>query len=171
MFKIHIHNSLKNTLIRDTAAVVSYHLLLQMQITNKLHLQMIKLIINEEKTIKIYARQYYSKLFLQVEEGEKYSFRVVQKDKWIDFLIPSTTDGFDNKLLKDSKKRLPGAKCFKLCGTIGKNEENHFAIGSELSDFRIKTSGKLYFFANDHRNNFFYLNNFGSINLLIRRIQ
>lgn len=130
-----------------------------------------KLQINQPQTIKIHAWDYYSRISLSVKKGEVYSFSVAKRPIWVDFFVPCNADGFHNPILADRYKRLRGAKCFKLCGNFNKKEETNFAIGQELENYTIPEDGELYFFANDHRARFFYLNNWGRISLTINRIQ
>ncbi len=117
----------------------------------------------------IYAKDYYSRNSIEVRAGEEYLFRVEPGQKWVDFFIPTSVLGFNNILLKEKKKRLKGVKCFALCGTIDKNEEDHFYIGDQLQ-WTAPKDGNLHFFANDHINCFFYKNNWGKIELNIDRI-
>ena len=121
-------------------------------------------------TSRIFSRDYYSDSSLSVKSGESYYFNVGPNNKWWDFVIRSSPCGFNNFLVKDSKKRLPGVKVFCLCGTFEKNENDHFKIGQGLESFEILKDGTIYFLANDHCEPFWYKNNFGSIQLDITRI-
>ena len=94
---------------------------------------------------------------------------VDKKDKWVDFFRPCNADGFDNVFLADRRKRVPGVKCFVLCGTIEENEEDHFALGTSPEDWQAPKEGKLYFFPNDDIR--FYWNNSGKILLKVERIK
>ncbi len=118
-------------------------------------------------TIVIYARDYYSRNSFSVEKGVTYNFEVSPSDKWFDLGIPSSANGFNNIFLRDKKKRLQDVMCFALCGTYGQKDEDCFYIGCNL-EWTAPKDGKLYFFANDHRKRFLYLNNFGKIKLVIR---
>lgn len=135
-----------------------------------------RLEINQTVTIKIKSKEPYSRSYLIVRENEDYEFKVSYSDKWVDFFIPCNADGFHNYILKDKHKRIPGHKCFKLCGTIGKNEQEHFAIGTSKL-WSSYSNGHLHFFANDSKKRNgkgkfkYYWNNFGNIKLYIKRIQ
>jgi len=121
------------------------------------------------KEFFIRAREYYSTVSIQVKKGSTYIIEVLPNQKWKDLTISSDADGFINKHLKENKKRVKGVKCFALCGTIGKHEENHFLIGS-YKRWTCERDGELFFFANDHRHWFFYLNNWGKIKIKITEI-
>lgn len=124
----------------------------------------------EKKRIRILAKEEFSSNYLSVEKGEVYDFKVGKLDLWIDLFVPSNANGFWNFLLANNKKRVPNVKCFKLCGTIGENEEHHFAIGTS-SQYEIPMSGELFFFPNDSINLKRYGNNKGRITLKIHRLQ
>jgi len=131
--------------------------------------------IGESITMEVKASEPYSTYYLVIQKNELYQFDVSINDKWKDWFITTNADGFNNWLLLNKCKRVPNEKCFKLCGTVGKNEANHFAIGTNKK-WQSPRSGKLYFFANDskklNKNGDFkyYKNNRGEINLKIRRI-
>jgi len=128
-----------------------------------------KLAVNEEQIIKVEAKAYYSTAFIEVENGEVYSFHASKWPLWIDLLVPCTANGFHNPLLKESEKRVAGAKCFELCGSFGENDSRCFRIGMQLVDYSVFSKGNIHFFANDHKNPRFYRNNIGYIKLKITR--
>lgn len=105
---------------------------------------------------------------LIVEKGEYYLFEVPENQKWKDWCINTNADGFINPLLLISGRRVKGVRCFTLCGTIGKNEDYHFKIGSFLENYKIPISGSLYFFPNDSIRH--YSNNSGAILVTVTRI-
>lgn len=126
--------------------------------------------IGDLEKIEIFASDYYSKNHILIQRNEIYSFSVKEDDCWKDAYIKTNADGFFNPILFNRKKRVKNQKCFKLCGTIGKTEDDsHFAIGTNHLWTATK-SGKLYFFANDHKNIKYYRNNKGSIILNVRRL-
>jgi hypothetical protein len=104
---------------------------------------------------------------IEVKQGEKYSFTAAEGKTWTDWFIPSTAKGFWNIILPDSMKRVRGAKCFELCGTINEGEENHFRIGMYLPGYTITVSGDLYFFPNDSIKH--YGNNKGYMKVVVKR--
>lgn len=128
-----------------------------------------RLQIGEQESLTIIAKSFYSKSCLAVNEGEIYHFSVDKKDKWIDLWIPSTANGFRNILLSKKNKRVPDAKCFKLCGTIERNEQGHFIIGMN-KQWTASLAGKVFFFANDSKKLRWYKNNKGRITLHVKRL-
>lgn len=135
-----------------------------------------RLEINQCKTILVKSKEVYSMDYLLVRINEVYEFKVGEGEKWTDWFIKTDANGFSNWLLRDKNKRVPESKCFKLCGTIGKDEENHFSIGAKKK-WVSTVNDKLYFFANDSKKlnkkgEFrYYKNNKGQIRLRICRIQ
>ena len=124
--------------------------------------------VNECQILEIRARDLYSKNYLATKKGQAYEFSVGKEQRWIDMFVKSRADGFRNFFLRDKRKRVPGHKCFKLCGTVGKNEEHHFSIGSNRV-WMAEQDGDVHFFANDSKTFFFYKNNRGSIKLQVLR--
>lgn len=126
--------------------------------------------IAEEKEIRIYSKDYYSRTAIKVKTGEKYLFEVDKNEKWKDLWFSCDAKGFKNIFLRNSKKRLINELCFKLCGTIDRTEKDHFAIGLEHEE-SIKKTGDLHFFANDKKNSWLAnRNNKGSVLLKIKRV-
>lgn len=132
--------------------------------------------VKQKETVVIHADQPYSNISLAVLVGEVYSFAVAEDDKWTDLFITKNANGFNNIFIPEEKLRLPKAKCFELCGTINRDEENHFRIGTSRQ-VDVSKSGEMYFFANDSRKlnkkgRFkWYKNNKGCIRLTIIRLK
>lgn len=126
----------------------------------------------ERITVTVQANDHFGALdiVLTVEEGEVYSFFTNPDDKWKDLIIKRNAEGFNNPLVADNKKRISDAKVMELCGTIDENEENHFRIGVTRENVSIPKTGKLYFFANDHRADFAYRNNRGEMLVEVIRV-
>lgn len=127
--------------------------------------------LNQEEIIEVFASEPFNgnhNLF--VNQGEIYSFSVDPNQCWKDSFICTNENGFWNPLLLFGGARVSKSNCFCICGTIAKNEENHFVIGNKLDNYKIQKSGLLYFFANDSKKLKFYKNNSGSIFIKIRRI-
>lgn len=131
----------------------------------------ITLNVNEEQEIEVFAAEYFSCDYIKVDSGQVYNFIVGNKSKWIDLWTTSDARGFHNFLLCKKKKRVGDADCFTLCGTTGVCENYSFIISCGLSNFEIKHGGDLHFFANDHKNPFFYRNNKGSIKIKVFRVR
>ena len=128
------------------------------------------LAINESVTITVKAsKKLGGHPLIVVTKGQEYRFDVHTDQKWYDMGIPSGPAGYKNYLLLIWSKRVPSAKCFTLCGSIGKDEKNHFPIGKGLKNYTCKVDGTLYFFAND--NKYFYWNNWGSIKVEVTRLR
>lgn len=126
--------------------------------------------INQQMEIKVEANLHFGgDIILDVFKDEQYSFQVGQEERWTDWFKKTDADGFWNPLLLISKPRLRGVKCFALCGTIGQDETNHFAIGSSLRNHTISVSGQLYFFPNDSFKH--YDNNKGMIIVQLKRVK
>jgi hypothetical protein len=124
---------------------------------------------NQEIQITVVAKDIYGGFpTLNVLAGEIYNFQVMENQTWIDSWYKTTPKGFWNFLLIFAKSRVPKAKCFCLCGTINKDESNHFEIGEKLENYTVPIDGFLYFFPNDSINH--YENNKGEINLFVKRI-
>ena len=130
----------------------------------------ITIALHQSETITISAKDFYSYMSVKVKKGEVYSFLVMGQYKYKDFMVRTTADGWNNGMLETfgkNGKRMKNAACFSLCGAIGKNEDNHFRIGSRLQNHTMKVDGNLHFFANDHKN--FYWNNKGCLMVKITR--
>lgn len=134
-----------------------------------------RLEVDQEITITVKAIEPYSSSYVAVKENETYDFKVDPNDKWTDWFIRTNANGFWNILLRNKMKRVPDYRCFKLCGTIERNEEGHFAIGTS-KEWTSSKEGFLYFFANDSKKlnrqgKFkYYNNNKGCIGLKIKRL-
>ncbi len=127
----------------------------------------------EKKKITLKARCYYGNpdIVLSVQEGEVYTFIADENQKWTDLIVTRNAEGFKNPFVPKHKRRVSEAKVFELCGTIDENEQNHFRIGLKRENFSIPKTGKLHFFANDHKNEFWYIiNNWGKMKVEVTRI-
>lgn len=131
----------------------------------------ITLNVNEEQEIEVFAAEYYSCDYLKVDSGQVYNFIVKDKSTWIDLWTTSDARGFHNFLLREKKKRVEDADCFTLCGTTGICDKLSFIISDSLLNHEVKQGGDLHFFANDHKNPFFYKNNKGSIKIKVNRVR
>lgn len=131
----------------------------------------ISLNANEEKVIKVYAKEYYSSMALSVKKGQNYRFEVDDKDIWTDFFISSNAKGFRNILLRKKDRRVREVRCFYLCGTVGMDDDHNFSIGLK-TEYEVLHSGNFHFFANDKRDSWFAnKNNFGCIDVNIIRLE
>ncbi len=127
-----------------------------------------KLGINDSLVVCVDAKeQYSSEPQLEVAFGEIYSFSASREKSWVDWFWRSSAGGFWNPALLRPFKRVKNAKCFELCGTIGRNEDHHFKIGFQLENYKVEADGELYFFPNDSFKH--YGNNKGNMKLTVER--
>ncbi|GAB5472417.1 MAG: hypothetical protein Mars2KO_05160 [Maribacter sp.] len=131
----------------------------------------ISLNTNEEKTVRVCAKEYYSSVALSIKAGQQYRFEVDDKDIWVDFFLSCNAKGFRNIFLRKRDRRVRKVRCFHLCGTIGMNDDHNFPIGLE-TEYHVLHSGNLHFFANDKKDSWFAnFNNFGCIHVNIARLE
>lgn len=120
------------------------------------------------KPLTIIASEKYSTDKVEVKRGERYHITADSKQRWTDWFIRTTPDGFFNILASLAGLRVKGVKCFSLCGAINEDDTTAFAIGSDKV-FSIDKDGLLSFFANDAAKH--YGNNKGSIEINIKRVE
>ncbi len=122
--------------------------------------------VGESQTITIKAKDYWNHTGIYLEKGAEYSF--IAQGNWIDWYIESDANGFrkDSMKLFESLRRAPKENWFSLIGSI--NKEKSFFIGKN-SQVVASDSGELVCFANDVP--FFYWNNKGSLELIVKRIR
>ncbi len=98
-------------------------------------------------------RRHYAPTGLPVRPGERYRFAA--SGKWRDAAKLCGPEGWGGGWLK-RWARLPGSALFRLCGSIGRDDAQAFAIGSAL-DWTVPAAAAgaadpaLYLFANDWR--------------------
>ncbi len=119
-------------------------------------------------TITIQANEQYSSHKIEVEKNEVYQFVCDKHQRWKDWFICSSPEGFFNLFAWLAGLRVKGVKCFCLCGTYNDQDQKAFSIGINKIE-TIKENGTLSFFAND--TNGFYYNNHGSVKLQITRLK
>jgi len=118
--------------------------------------------------IPIAASNPWNDTGIDLTAGSVYDF--IATGEWKDASIPSDADGYlSTPILKlfERFRRIPGARYFKLIGTIGKSTRESLLIGIKLTGFLPAKSGRLYCFANDVR--CMYWNNNGSVELTVIR--
>jgi hypothetical protein len=131
--------------------------------------QAVKLSPGQFKIVRVHAEETFSAHpQISVKTGESYSMIAAKKAEWRDSWIRSGAAGYANPLLWFAKPRLSQVRCFCLCGTIDKNEENHFAVGKYLEKYTVGVSGTLFFFANDDLR--YYKNNTGYLDIIVARL-
>lgn len=125
-----------------------------------------RLTIEEKVSIRVYARDRFSKERIVVEKGEEYNFYADPNQRWYDMGWCSSPEGYNNVLANLFGKRLNNVNCFCLCAAYNLSDTDAFAIGSTCTK-PVDRSGQLSFFANDTW--WAYLNNFGSIIVIVTR--
>jgi hypothetical protein len=89
---------------------------------------------------------------IYVAPGERYRF--VASGKWRDWFRRIDADGWSCALLH-WRNRVPGQPFFRLCGCVGTDDRQAFAIGSERPEWivpdavAVQADRQLYLFAND----------------------
>ena len=119
-------------------------------------------------TVSIEADMLFSAFTLQVSDGDTYEFYSDKNQRWKDWFISSSPDGFFNLFAWMAGLRVKGVKCFCLCGCYNNDISTAFAIGSYRKN-DVKTNGHLSFFANDAPKH--YNNNEGAIEMTITAIK
>jgi hypothetical protein len=101
-------------------------------------------------------------------KGDIYQYET--QGHWTDWYIKCDADGFSNFFLDifSWTKREPSANWFQLIGVVDKNSVHTILLGKNGS-FSAPASGRLWAYANDAK--FAYVNNSGSIELVIQRLE
>ena len=144
--------------------------------------------------VQVCACRPWNRAGIKVEKGQEYIFQIVERtEEWVDGDVQSTPeDGWTSGLSRfighafSLLKRSPKANWYALVGTVGKADEDSFAVFNErlasseslpetnrvtlssdwLSIMMAKT-GELYLYANDMNGRYF--NNKGILQLKIIR--
>jgi hypothetical protein len=115
----------------------------------------------------INAREKWNDSGLILEAGHRYSFSIVSINDWKDWRISCGPNGYpsSNLLMCASERfrRVANEDWFALIGTIGKDLETHFKIGSGIKSYLAPYTGRLFCFANDV--SCMYFNNRGSLEI------
>ena len=116
--------------------------------------------LNETHIVTVNPRSPYHPSGIEITPGARYHFE--SSGRWKDgWLSPCGADGWHGYLLQ-GWNRLRWRRFFLLCGTVGQNLGQAFAIGlfldwSAAPDIAEQADRQLYFFANDwpsrYRNN------------------
>jgi len=110
------------------------------------------LLLLETRSVDVNPRSLYHPSDIEITPGARYHFE--SSGKWKDgWLPPCAADGWHGFLLQ-AWNRLPWKPFFLLCGTVGQNLDQAFAIGlrqdwSASPDIAQQADRQLYFFAND----------------------
>ncbi|MGC0110541.1 hypothetical protein [Ralstonia pseudosolanacearum] len=124
--------------------------------------------IGQTAQVTIFANAPWNDTGVDFEQGALY--QLTAEGEWFDAWIKSNADGYDSNIWLQqhfkSVLRLPAARWFCLVGAIGHELDATFQIGCSRA-VAAPSSGRLFCFANDVPG--FYFNNFGSVQLTIRR--
>ena len=125
-----------------------------------------RLSINETTEVEIKARRRWNETLIEISVGEQYQFTAI--GNWTDFIFTKDANGYSNSYMQlfDSWKRSKEHLWFALIGALDKSD--YFLIGKN-SCKTFSKNGILYCFANDAKA--FYWNNFGKIQLEIKRVK
>jgi|SRR5271166_5452078 len=128
-----------------------------------------ELAVGESATKRIIARNFWNDTGIRLVSGQEYRFSAV--GQWIDLCILCDADGVPSPnplvLPFEPLRRMPHEPWFTLIGAIDRKPETQFVIGKERT-VTVPATGMLTCFANDVA--FAYLNNFGSVELTVTRI-
>lgn len=124
-----------------------------------------KLNIGESIPVKVIARKRWNDSDLEVAAGETYEFTAT--GEWRDLSIKRDAGGYIKNYMKIFEKwrRSPKDKWFALMGSI--NHDYDFLIGTGTKQ-TMNYHGSLSFYANDVKG--FYWNNFGEVEVVVKRI-
>ncbi|MEM7247388.1 MAG: DUF2235 domain-containing protein [Acidobacteriota bacterium] len=117
---------------------------------------------------------------LRMEAGAIYEFEVPGDQAWTDKGIRCDANGWKTERLRwfkepvvralESRRRVPDADWFELCGSAGDDEDRHFRIGKGGPERRYsaEVDADLYCFANDLTSK--YDNNEGELAVVVKRV-
>lgn len=123
----------------------------------------------EIQKARIRARKFWVDTGIDVVKHNWYSLQT--NGHWWDLWNKSSAEGYGSKLLERSRKywRDPTAPLFALIGAINKTDPliplYRYLDGTSWAP---DESGRLWCFANDAKYKAFYLNNWGSIELILQ---
>jgi hypothetical protein len=120
----------------------------------------------EEPPVTIESRLIWNDTRINLVAGQEYHFQAT--GQWTDWTITCNADGFDSPnlflRLSEGLRRMPHAPWFSFIGSIDKDKQSFFLIGTNKK-FTAPKTGRLYGFANDVI--IAYGNNRGSIQLTV----
>jgi hypothetical protein len=127
--------------------------------------------IRETAYVQVHADRRWNDSGIDVMLGQIYNFAVPRSEIWMHRHIQSDANGWtSSKLLLrvlERFRRVRKANWLELIGTIGKSSDAPLLIGSQLTAFTPRTSGRLYLFANGAH--FTYWNNAGVVAVRVTR--
>ena len=127
-----------------------------------------KIGVNKTESLPIDPREMYSTHKVQVKKGERYLVQCDLDQRWKDWYVSTTVEGFFNPLASLLGLRVKKANCFCLCGAYNDSEEKLFRIGASRI-ITVTEDGTMCFFANDNLSKVAYSNNRGGITIQVTR--
>lgn len=131
--------------------------------------------VGQTSQATIYARVPWNDTKIDLVEGSLYRFTA--DGTWWDLVIRTDTDGYPTKIWPqgyyESQRPVPNALWFCLIGVVAQKDGPvkggpAFVIGRR-SEIVAGRNGRLFCCANDAPN--FYFNNFGKVQLEVKRIR
>ena len=126
--------------------------------------------LHETCQATVRARVQWNRTGIVLTAGETYQFAAT--GCWVDFFIPYGPAGGPSKFAYlrrfERRRRVPEANWFTLIGGVDAQKDTAFVIGSRCSH-SPRVDGELTCFANDVPG--FYWNNFGAIQLAVKRVK
>ena len=116
--------------------------------------------------VVVQADQHFSSQKLHVRAGELYDISCDGSQRWKDWFIKSSPEGFWNPLAIMVGLRVKNVNCFCLCACYNDDITTAFPIGTG-KEVRMEQDGYLSFFANDSAKH--YKNNRGQMEVLAIR--
>ncbi len=119
-------------------------------------------------TCRICAQKHWNNTSIKLEAGHAYCLIVSGNQSWRDGYIRACgPDGYCRRTLWlfEPLRRMSQANWFALIGSVEKNRNTQFVIGSGLAIYHPSKTGNLFCYANDVYG--FYWNNSGAISLSI----
>jgi hypothetical protein len=119
--------------------------------------------------VKIKSTEKWIDTQIQLLKGSQYVYEA--KGEWNDWFIKCSADGYSNFLMDlflKGIKRTPSAKWFQLVGVVNKDISYTINLGVK-GVFVSPENGRLWVYANDA--NFAYFNNFGCIELEVKKVE
>ncbi len=113
---------------------------------------------------KVSSHEIWSATGIILKKDTRYS--IAATGSWVDWFVPCDADGYRLWLLShlDGQKRVPDQNWFKLMGSIDRDEECVFPIGTRAV-ITAPADGELTCFANDLKS--MYWNNWGSVDVAV----
>jgi hypothetical protein len=123
----------------------------------------------EEIMIKVESRKKWTDTEIELSKDSHYKYEAT--GEWKDWFIKCNANGYSNFLMDlflRPIKRNPSAKWFQLIGVVNKDTSCSINLGIK-GEFIAPENGRLWVYANDFE--FAYRNNYGSIDLEVKKVE